>query len=47
MGGGLLNSVVCLVQDFDPFSTFPRAGQHTQEVSRERNVMDEEEAEKV
>ncbi len=36
---GLLNAALCFVQCFDPLSTFPRAGQHTQEVSKQRNVM--------
>lgn len=33
---GSLNAALCFVQCFDPLSTFPRAGRHSQEVSRQK-----------
>lgn len=34
-GKGFLNAVLCFVQHSDPLSTFPRAGHHACDVSRE------------
>lgn len=44
---GLLNAALCFVQSSDPLSTFPRAGQHTQDESKERNAVKGKEEEKV